>query len=73
MGFDSVFAVNSTLNYTVNLTVSLIALAVNVFAIAYIAYRAKKLGVNPYKHEVFVGTRDYEQARARIDEAELAA
>ncbi len=73
MGFDSVFAVNSTLNYTANLTVSLIALAVNVFAIAYIAYRAKKLGVNPYKHEVFVGTRDYEQARARIDEAELAA
>lgn len=71
MGFDSVFAVQSTLNVATNTVVSAIALASNVFAIAYIAYRAKKLGVNPYKHEVFVGTRDFDAAMARVDESEL--
>lgn len=70
-GFDSVFAVNSTLNTTTNTVVSVIALAANVAAIAYIFYRAKKLGVNPYKQEVFIGTRDYETARARIADGEL--
>ena len=28
-------------------------------------YRAKKLGVNPYKHEVFVGTKDFQKAMER--------
>ena len=31
----------------------------------YIIYRSKKLGVNPYKQEVFVGTKDFKQAMAR--------
>ena len=70
-GFDSVFAVNSTLSTTTNTVVSVIALVANVAAIAYIFYRAKKLGVNPYKKEVFIGTRDYEKARARIADGEL--
>lgn len=73
MGIDSVFAVQSTLNVGTNTTVSVIALAANVAAIAYIFYRAKKLGVNPYTREVFVGTRDFEQALARADEAEVKA
>lgn len=73
MGIDSVFAVQSTLNVGTNITVSVIALAANVAAIAYIFYRAKKLGVNPYTREVFVGTRDFEQALARADEAEVKA
>ena len=77
-GFDSVFAVNSTLSATTNNIVATIALVANVAALIYIFYRAKKLGVNPYKKEVFIGTRDYEQARARIadgemEEAEVAA
>ena len=59
MGIDSVFAVQSTLNVGTNITVSVIALAANVAAIAYIFYRAKKLGVNPYTREVFVGTRKF--------------
>jgi hypothetical protein len=67
MGFDSVFAVQSTLNVRTNTIVSAIALAANVLAIVYIAYRAKKLGVNPYKREVFVGTKDYVQAMARAE------
>ncbi len=61
----SVFSVNSVNNPSINLVVSLIALTVNVAAFAYIMYRAKKLGVNPYKHEVFKGTRDFDQAVAR--------
>lgn len=71
LGFDSVFAVQSTLNAATNTTVAAIALAVNVIGLGYVVYRAKKLGVNPYKHEVFVGTRDSIQAKARIKEGEL--
>lgn len=61
----SVFSVSSVNNPSVNLIVSLIALIVNVVAFAYIMHRAKKLGVNPFKHEVFKGTRDFDQAMAR--------
>lgn len=61
----SVFSVSSVNNPSVNLAVSLIALIVNVVAFAYIMHRAKKLGVNPFKHEVFKGARDFEQAMAR--------
>jgi len=71
MGFDSVFAVNSTLNATTNTVVSVLALGCNIFAIVYIIYRAKKLGVNPYKHEVFTGTKDYDKALGRGDEADI--
>ena len=63
----SVFSTNSVNNPSVNLVVSVIALAANVAALACIIYRAKKLGVNPYKHEVFKGTRDFEQAMARAE------
>ena len=51
-----------------NLVISVLALAANVAAVGYVAYRAKKLGVNPYKHEVFVGTKDYEKAMARRED-----
>lgn len=64
---DSVFAVQSVNNPDVNLGVSIVALVANIAALAYIVYRAKKLGVNPYKHEVFKGTRDFEQAMARAE------
>ena len=62
---DSVFAADSVNNPNVNLAVSLIALLANVAALAYIMYRAKKLGVNPYKQEVFVGTKDFQKAMER--------
>ena len=61
----SVFSVDSVNNPSINLAVSIAALAVNIGAFGYIMYRAKKLGVNPYKHEVFKGTRDFEQAMSR--------
>ena len=70
---DSVFAADSVNNPQVNLVVSLIALAANVAALAYIVYRSKKLGVlNPYKQEVFVGTKDFQKAmERRADTAQL--
>lgn len=40
-----------------------------VAAFAYIMYRARKLKVNPYLNEVFAGTRDYEEAMARREDA----
>ena len=61
----SVFSTNSVNNPQGNLAVSAIALTVNIAAFGYIMYRAKKLGVTPYKHEVFKGTRDFEQAMSR--------
>lgn len=73
LGVDSPFAVQSTLNANANLVISIIALLANAAAIAYIVYRAKKLHVNPYTAEVFVGTRDYEQAAARIDDSDKKA
>ncbi len=63
----SVFSTNSVNNPNVNLAVSAVALAANIAALVYIVYRAKKLGVNPYKHEVFRGTHDFEQAIARAE------
>ncbi len=63
----SVFSTNSVNDPAVNLVVSVVALVANVAALGYIIYRAKKLGVNPYRHEVFRGTRDFEQAMARAE------
>ena len=63
----SVFSTSSVNNPNVNLAVSAVALAANIAALVYIVYRAKKLGVNPYKHEVFRGTHDFEQAIARAE------
>lgn len=71
---SSIFAVDSVNNPDVNLVVSLIALAANIAAFAYIMYRARKLHVNPYKQEVFVGTKDFREAMARrADTAYLLA
>ena len=71
---DSIFAVNSVNNPDVNLVISIIALVANIAALGYIVYRAKKLGVNPYKHEVFTGTRDFVKAMdRREDDEKLAA
>lgn len=69
---DSIFAVQSVNNPDVNLVVSILALVANILAVGYVIYRAKKLGVNPYKHEIFTGTKDYDQAMARKEEVAAA-
>ena len=66
----SVFSVDSVNNPQINLVVSIIALAANIAALGYILYRAKKLGVNPWTHEVFVGTKDFQKAMDRRESAE---
>ena len=43
---------HSTLDPAAATAVSIAALVANVAAIIYIAYRAKKLGRNPYKQDV---------------------
>lgn len=46
--------------------VAVLALFANVVCLAVIIKRAKKMGINPYKQEVFAGTKDFEQAMARM-------
>lgn len=45
--------------------ISVLAIAVNVFAFAYILKRAKKQKKNPWKHEIFTDTKDYIEAMDR--------
>ena len=62
---DSIFAVQSVNDPAVNTVVASIALIANIAALSYVIYRSKKLGVNPYKHEIWVGTKEYKEAMAR--------
>ncbi|MDC7300677.1 DUF5692 family protein [Agathobacter ruminis] len=45
--------------------VSILALAINVIVLAVIIKRAKAAHINPYKADVFVGTKDFVEAEAR--------
>ncbi|MCH3925889.1 MAG: DUF5692 family protein [Atopobiaceae bacterium] len=62
---ESVFVTYSTLNLAIATGVSLVALAANIAALAYIIVRARRRGVNPYRSDVFVGTRDWQEATER--------
>ena len=48
--------------------VAVLSILVNMAALAYIIKRAKKLHINPYKKDVFVGTRDFEEAMERVED-----
>lgn len=45
--------------------ISVLALLVNLAVFAAIIKKSKKLGKNPYKHEIWAGTKDFEEALAR--------
>ena len=47
--------------------IALIALAANVLVLAVIIKRSMEQKKNPYKEEIFVGTKDYEAAMARAE------
>ena len=47
--------------------IAVLSILVNVAALAYIIKRAKAQHKNPYKNEIFVGTRDFEEAMARAE------
>lgn len=46
---------------------SLLALTANVLCLGYIIKRSKKMHRNPYIHEIWTGTRDYEEAYSRVE------
>lgn len=69
---ESIFVTHSTLDPGAATAVSIAALVANVAAIIYVAYRAKKLGRNPYKQDVFEGTSDWEKATARRAKVDYA-
>ncbi len=47
--------------------IAVLSIMTNVAALAYIIKRSKKAKINPYKSEVFVGTKDYEEAMWRAE------
>ncbi len=51
--------------------IAVLSVAINVIAISVIIKRAKAQGKNPYKNEIFVGTKDFEEAMARTDQADV--
>jgi hypothetical protein len=56
-----------------NFIFGLAALIVNAVVLGIIYYRALKQHKNPYTHEIFAGTKGYESAIARADEADVAS
>ena len=49
--------------------IATLAIIINVVVLCNIIKKAKAQGINPYKQEVFKGTRDFEEAMARAEEA----
>lgn len=47
--------------------IAVLSILVNVAALAYIIKRAKAQHKNPYKYEIFAGTKDFEEAMARAE------
>ncbi|MDO4518968.1 MAG: DUF5692 family protein [Eubacteriales bacterium] len=56
-----------TANPTAQGVVAIIALAANVICLAVIVKRSVKMKKNPYTQDIWVGTRDYEEALARVE------
>lgn len=55
-----------TANPTAQGVISIIAIAANALCLAVIIKRAKKLKVNPYTHEIWMGSKDFEEAMDRV-------
>ena len=64
-GRFSVLPVPGAADPTMMGVIAILSLAINVVVFAIIWKRATSMGINPYTHEVFVGTKDYEEAMAR--------
>jgi len=47
--------------------IAIAALLANVIVLGFIIKRAKAQGINPYRHEVWKGTADFEEAMARAE------
>lgn len=62
-------SVGITANPTAQGVVAFLAVFANIICIAVIIKRSIEMGKNPYSNDVWVGTRDYEEAMARREEA----
>ena len=47
--------------------ISILSLAINVLALAWVIKRSKEQKKNPYKHEIFTDTKDFQLAMARAE------
>ena len=58
---------NAVANTNVQGFISILALAANVICLAVIIKRSIEQKKNPYKEDIWTGTKDYEEAMARAD------
>lgn len=56
-----VFAVTSTYNPTIYMTVGILSLAVNITLVTYMLLQMKKTGRNPYKGELYTDYKEYKE------------
>ena len=63
--YEAFQATGITANPTAQGVWAIAALAANVICLAVIIKRSVELKKNPYKNEIFVGTKDFEEAMAR--------
>lgn len=66
-GFMDAAVRPTSANPTAQGVIAIIALLANVLVLAVIIKRSVELKKNPYKEEIFVGTRDYELAMKRAE------
>lgn len=62
---QGIFHVEATMNPVANLVVAIAAFVINIIVIIWIVVRAKKQHINPWTKEVWVGTKDFDEALAR--------
>lgn len=62
---EAVAAMGITADPRMQSLIAILSIAVNVVCISVIVKRAIKMKKNPYSNEVFVGTKDYEEAMKR--------
>ena len=67
MGSDGTYSINAVANTNVQGFISILALAANVICLAVIIKRSIEQKKNPYKEDIWTGTKDYEEAMARAD------
>ena len=64
---EAMTAMGITANPTAQGVVAILALVANVICISVIIKRSLAMGKNPYSNDVWVGTKDYEEAMQRAE------
>ncbi len=66
-------ATGITANPSTQGLIAVLSIAINVIALSVIVKRSKEQKKNPYTNEIFVGTKDFEEAMARTDMEDVKA